>query len=93
VVRVRRGPPPSVAPGSAGSTFALPQASIQQTEAFLNAYQAMRGTPWNREEEETCWAAGMWVLTYNAKETLGGGGGYLKHLEREASERMRRAGI
>jgi Phosphotransferase enzyme family len=69
-------------------------ASIQQTEAFLDAYQAMRGARWNREEEEACWAAGMWVLTYNAKkETLGGGGGYLKHLEREASERMRRAGI
>ncbi|MHB8589691.1 MAG: hypothetical protein ACYDA0_12690 [Candidatus Dormibacteraceae bacterium] len=31
---------------------------------------------------------------HNAKkETLGGGGGYLKHLEREASERMRRVGV
>ncbi len=69
-------------------------ATIQQTEAFLDTYQAERGTRWNREEEEICWAAGMWVLTYNAKkETLGGGRGYLKYLEGESSERMRRAGI
>jgi Ser/Thr protein kinase RdoA (MazF antagonist) len=69
-------------------------ATIPQTEAFLDAYQAVRGTRWKREDQEICWAAGMWVLTYNAKkETLGGGGGYLKHLEREAIERMRRTGI
>lgn len=69
-------------------------ATIQQTEAFLDAYQAGRGVRWKREEEEICWAAGRWVLTYNAKkETLGGGEGYLKHLQLEASERMRRAGV
>jgi Ser/Thr protein kinase RdoA (MazF antagonist) len=69
-------------------------ATIQQTEAFLDAYQVERGTRWDREEEEICWAAGMWVLTYNAKkEALGGGKGYLKHLEGESRERMRRAGL
>jgi hypothetical protein len=36
----------------------------------------------------------MWVLTFNAKkETLGGGRGYLDHLERAAQERLRRAGL
>jgi hypothetical protein len=43
-------------------------ATIEQPEAFLDAYQAQRGTRWNKEEEEICWAAGMWVLTYNAKK-------------------------
>lgn len=69
-------------------------ATIQQTEAFLDAYEAVRGSRWKREDKELCWAAGLWVLTFNAKkETLGGGRGYLKNLEREASERMLRAGV
>jgi hypothetical protein len=69
-------------------------ATIQQSESFLDAYQAARNRRWTSEEEEICWAAGMWVLTYNAKkEARGGGRGYLEHLEREAPERIRRAGL
>jgi hypothetical protein len=69
-------------------------ATIQQTEVFLDAYEAVRGSRWKREDEELCWAAGLWVLTFNAKkETFGGARGYLKHLELEASERMLRAGV
>jgi hypothetical protein len=35
----------------------------------------------------------LWVLTFNAKkETLGGGAGYLAHLERELDERLAPAG-
>lgn len=69
-------------------------ATINQTQTFLDEYQAARGVHWSAEEQEICWAAGLWVVAYNAKkETLGGGSGYLSHLEHEASERMRRAGI
>ncbi len=68
-------------------------ATIDQTQIFLDAYQAARGVYWSTEEQEICWAAGLWVLAYNAKkESLGGGTGYISHLEREASERVRRAG-
>lgn len=42
---------------------------------------------------EVAWAAGLWVLLYNAKkECAGGGRGYLDHLERELHERMVEAG-
>ncbi len=67
-------------------------ATMQQTEPFLDAYQIARGIHWTREDQEICWAAGLWVLAYNAKkETLGGGTGYLRHIEREARERLGRA--
>ena len=69
-------------------------ATVGQTEAFLDAYQLARGLHWSPSELEICWAAGLWVLAFNAKkETLGGGAGYLKHLETEARDRMDRAGI
>jgi hypothetical protein len=81
----------AVFPSSPGGRVA---ATIQQSESFLDAYQAARNRRWTSEEEEICWAAGMWVLTYNAKkEARGGGRGYLEHLEREAPERIRRAGL
>ena len=68
-------------------------ATIAQTEAFLGAYRVARDRRWSTDAEETCWAAGMWVLSYNArKETLGGGAGYVRHLDREAEQRLRRAG-
>lgn len=68
-------------------------ASIDQTEAFLSAYAAIR--PLSGDEVEEAWAAGAWVLAYNAKkETLGGGGGgaYIDRAKRELEDRLRRAG-
>jgi hypothetical protein len=68
-------------------------ATVDQTGAFLDSYQRVRGTRWPPRVLEVCWAAGLWVLTYNAKkETLGGGGGYVAHLRREIEERLRRSG-
>jgi hypothetical protein len=62
-------------------------ATVAQTQAFLDAYE--RSAPIDRE---VAWTAGLWVLTYNAKkETLGAGGGYVVHLQREFDERLRRA--
>jgi hypothetical protein len=47
-----------------------------------------------RHESEISWAAGMWVLAYNAKkESRGAGRGYVEHVKRESQERMRRAGV
>ena len=69
-------------------------ATTEQTAAFLDAYARSRPTQWSHRANETAWCAGLWVITYNAKkETLGGGTGYLEHLEREHAERCALAGI
>jgi Ser/Thr protein kinase RdoA (MazF antagonist) len=68
-------------------------ATVEQTDAFLRSYERARGRTWSPEEEQVCWAAGLWVITYNAKkETLGGGTGYVDHLSVEVKERLDRAG-
>jgi hypothetical protein len=88
---------PAIA-GAAAATFtSAPDgqtvaATVKQSAAFLDAYRLARATDWSTDEVEICWAAGMWVLAYNAKkETRGGGSGYVDHLKRESDERMRRA--
>lgn len=69
-------------------------ATIEQTDAFLRSYQRVRGASWRPEQEQVCWAAGLWVITYNAKkETLGGGKGYIRHLRVEVQDRLHRAGV
>lgn len=85
------GPAAAIFPSSPeGQTAA---ATVKQSAAFLDAYQLARATDWSTDELEICWAAGMWVLAYNAKkETRGGGSGYVEHLLHEAQERMQRAG-
>ena len=77
-------------------------ATVAQTDAFLRSYQLARGACWEPDEEQLCWAAGLWPLAFNAKkeivgrrtgkETLGGSTGYADHLRCEAEERLRRAG-
>ncbi|MDQ1491741.1 MAG: hypothetical protein QOJ23_4255 [Actinomycetota bacterium] len=77
---------PSVAGGAVAAT-------IDQTTAFLDAYHYHR-PEWSGADVEDAWAAGLWVLLYNAKkESLGGGTGYLKHLERDLDQRLRHAGL
>lgn len=72
-----------------GTTIA---ATIEQTAAFLDVYMVMR-PQWRERDREVAWAAGLWVLLYNAKkECAGAGRGYLDHLERELDQRMDRAG-
>lgn len=67
-------------------------ATIAQTEAFLQAYAGARGRPWRADDTPVLWAAGLWVLAYNAKkESLGGGKGYLAHLAAEGDLRLKRA--
>jgi hypothetical protein len=67
-------------------------ATLNQTEDFLDHYQRRRG-PWTPHQREIAWAAGLWVLLYNArKETAGGGVGYLWHLDGELDHRLRLSG-
>ena len=68
-------------------------ATLSETACFLEAYLSARGAPWTGDEAEIAWAAGLWVLAYNAKkEAHGGGRGYLGHLEAEGRSRQSLAG-
>jgi hypothetical protein len=72
-------------------------ASVQQTQAFLVAYEEARRRPWTDEERELAWAAGLWVRVFNAKKaTLRPGGDTPSQsrirLEQEVGERLRLAG-
>jgi hypothetical protein len=79
----------AVYPSAVGGPVA---ATIVQTEAFLDAYPRDR-REWPPARLELAWAAGLWVLVFNArKESAGGGTGYLEHLRTEVGERLRRAG-
>jgi len=81
--------------GAAATAFAesdvIPAATIDQAERFLDAYGGA-ATP---EEREIAWAAGLWLLAFNAKsETVRGIPGRLTapFLRRELAERLRLAG-
>jgi len=66
-------------------------ASVGQGEAFLDAYQSARERAFSPAELQLCWAAGLWVLAFNAKKFHLDGFGVLTPAE--AQSRMRRAGI
>ena len=84
--------------GAAATVFASTSgtavaASLDQTDEFLREYENQRGS-FDQAQREVAWAAGLWVLLFNArKEIAGGGQGYLRNLELELNERMRRAGL
>ncbi|KUN18137.1 hypothetical protein AQJ11_35700 [Streptomyces corchorusii] len=66
-------------------------ASVERTAAFLEEYQMARRGVLTSNELQLCWAAGLWVRTFNAKKF---------HLDTfdalgrdEAETRMRHAGI
>lgn len=86
---------PAIA-GAAATVFAAAPsgpiaATLQQSEEFLASYQSIRRR-WDRDATEVAYAAGLWVLLYNARKELAGGGtGYLDHLERELTPRLERA--
>ena len=69
-------------------------ATLEDTDAFLRAYEQARGQPWSVDERQVCWAAGLWIRAYNAKKaTLAGDEeALLGRLAREAQERLRLAG-
>ena len=45
------------------------------------------------DDLNTAWAAGLWVLLFNARKELAGGGrGYVDHLHQELATRLAWAG-
>ncbi|MGL6279878.1 MAG: hypothetical protein ACRC50_10015 [Gaiella sp.] len=69
-------------------------AEVHASERFLDRYVDRKGARWSAVEREAAWAAGAWVAAYNAAfEHLKGGAGPVSHaLERQADERLHRAG-
>ncbi|GIH10736.1 hypothetical protein Rhe02_88030 [Rhizocola hellebori] len=66
------------------------QATVPQTEAFLGAYQRARGISWSDDALGAAWAAGLWVLAFNAKKASIDGVESLS--QSEAAERLTRGG-
>ncbi|MFJ2760686.1 phosphotransferase [Streptomyces prasinus] len=69
-------------------------ATVAGTERFLAGYARARGRRWTREESEVAWAAGLWVLAFNAKKASAArpDDPAAAGLAEEVPERLRRAG-
>ncbi len=79
--------------GSFASSGPPTLAPVESSEAFLVAYQDIRGRIFTAAEREIAWAASVWMAAYNAREmalrgdtTVGGDA-----LREQAAERLRRA--
>jgi hypothetical protein len=89
--------PDAALAGAASGAFASSGpptlAPIDSSEAFLVAYQKARGRLFTVVEQETAWAASLWMAAYNAREeALFGGAPVGRHaLRAQAAERLRRA--
>lgn len=68
-------------------------ATLEESEAFLLAYEQVRGRPWSVDDWQVCWAAGLWIRAYNAKKATleDDEGAMLERLASEATERLRLA--
>jgi hypothetical protein len=67
------------------------EATIAETELFLDAYQAARGTEFTIPELGAAWAAGLWVRAVDAKEVRVHRRDETEAFADEAWERLRRA--
>jgi hypothetical protein len=67
--------------------------SFEDTERFISAYERARGRPWSADEREICWAAGLWLMAFNAKkQSLQRVFETLDHLNECGAEKLKRAG-
>jgi hypothetical protein len=89
--------PEAALAGAASGSFASAGpptlAPIESSEAFLMAYQDIRGRMFTAVEQEIAWAASLWMATYNAREeALRGDTAVCRDaLRAQAAERLRRA--
>src|SRR5215207_3456826 len=81
------------ASGSFASAGPPTLATIRSSEAFLVAYQNIRGRLFTAVELEIAWAASLWMAAYNAREMAlcGGAPEGSVALRAQAAERLRRA--
>lgn len=68
--------------------------SVEQSAAFIDAYERAAGVHWDRAARRAAWAAGLWVRLFNAKKAAAAGGGpQLGRLSGEISRRLERSGL
>ena len=81
------------ASGSFASSGPPTLAPVQSSEAFLAAYQDIRGRMFTAAEQDIAWAASVWMAAYNAREEALRGDTSLCRdaLRAQAAERLRRA--
>jgi Phosphotransferase enzyme family len=73
------------------TTHAGDEATVEETDAFLAAYQSASGRRFSRDERETTWAAGVWLRAFDTKKQHAAGQPLLSLTENEAARRLRRA--
>jgi hypothetical protein len=88
--------PEAALAGAASGAFASAGppalAPIESSEAFLVAYQDVRGRLFTAVEQESAWAASLWMAAYNIWEALHGDAPLSGDaLQAQAAERLRRA--
>jgi Phosphotransferase enzyme family len=90
-------PEPAIA-GFAGASFlgidgATGLASVEDSAAFLDAYEQTRGRRWTSADHAAFWAAGLWLRAFDAKTRSLDGDPEQILTRREAQARLRRAGL
>lgn len=75
------------------TTYAGTEASIDETQDFLDAYMSARARSFSDEELEEVWAAGLWNRSFDAKKQFSTEGKVESLTESESLERQRRAGV
>jgi hypothetical protein len=75
------------------ATHAGTEASVDETQKFLDAYGSARGKKFSDEEQEEAWAAGLWNRSFDAKKQISTEGNAHSLTESESLERQRRAGV
>jgi hypothetical protein len=68
-------------------------ASVDDSAAFLDAYQQVRGFRWTSLDYAACWAAGLWQRAVDAKTRSLGGDPEQVLTRHEARARLARAGL
>jgi hypothetical protein len=90
-------PEPAIAGLAAASFLGIDDppgmATVEQSAAFLDAYQQARGRRWTPGDYAACWAAGLWQRAFDAKtRALDGDPGQIL-TRHDARARLRLAGL
>jgi Ser/Thr protein kinase RdoA (MazF antagonist) len=89
-------PEPAIAGLAAASFLGIDppgMASVEDSAAFLDAYQLARGRRWTSRDYAACWAAGLWQRTFDAKTRSLDGDPEQILTRHEARARLRLAGL
>jgi len=90
-------PEPAIAGLAAASFLGIDDpaqmASVEDSAAFLDAYQHARGRRWTSADYAACWAAGLWQRAFDAKTRSLDGDPEQILTRYEAGARLRLAGL